>query len=1044
MKEHFDPSYSFVANEEEILDMWEKGDFFGKLKQKNANGPKYRFIDGPITANNPMGVHHAWGRTLKDTFLRYKAMNGYQSHYRNGFDGQGLWVEVEVEKELGFETKRDIEEYGLDKFTDKCIERVVKYSNVIKNQSKRLGQWMDWDNSYYTYKDNNITSIWAVLKKCDENGWIKQVYKPMPWCPRCGTSLSEHEMSGSYKEVEHIAVFFKVPLVEKDAYMLVWTTTPWTLTANAALAVNPELDYVMARLDGEEHPIIMGRTYFENKFAKKGEVLESFKGTDLAGLHYETCFPELELQKDTDHRVVLWDEVQDDEGCGVVHIAPGCGAEDFELGKKEGIDVLIPIDEYGVLLPSCGVFAGLGAQEARDEIFEELKKRGKMFYTHTIRHSYPVCWRCKTQVLFRCVKEWAIDVEEIRPRLIANAKKVKWNPPYQGKRMLDWLTNMSDWNISRKRFYGLPLPFYPCECGKVTVIGSLEELREKAVDKSKVDALPHLHRPWIDEVEITCPCCGKPVKRVEAVGDVWLDAGIVPFSTLKYFEDREYWKSYFPAEYVVEMKEQVRLWFYSMLFMSTVLVDEPPYEQVGTHGMVTAEDGSRFSKTGFMIKFDEAANVIGADASRYLFASSPMTTDVRFGYNLGDQAKRKLLAFWNLSTFFATYAEVDKPCVDVSKLDVSKLGLADKWLVTLVDNFVANATNAYENYSTKDVMDQFEKVVDDISNFYVRINRRRFWKEGDSEDKNTAYTVMLYAIRTISQVMAPAIPFLTEHVWQEVVRRYSNESAESVHLSAWPKVLEGVDVNDPVLTQVQEVRDIISLALKLRNEKQVRIRQPLSTLYVCGKDGKITLAPQLESVLASEVNVKSVEFLEDTSALEDAYAVLDFKKAGAVLKADVNHVKNLLAGLEPEDMQAVAAAVKAGGEVRVPGYDAALSAEIFALKHAPKAHLAVAEDFGVTAALDMTITGELYAEGCLRDILRQCQVFRKEAGFAVSDRIFVHFETGEKLRGVVAAKLSYLESELLAKASDAPLAEPDYTGKLEVDGETVTVQLKKQ
>lgn len=270
MKEHFDPSYSFVANEEEILDMWEKGDFFGKLKQKNANGPKYRFIDGPITANNPMGVHHAWGRTLKDTFLRYKAMNGYQSHYRNGFDGQGLWVEVEVEKELGFQTKRDIEEYGLDKFTDKCIERVVKYSNVIKNQSKRLGQWMDWDNSYYTYKDNNITSIWAVLKKCDENGWIKQVYKPMPWCPRCGTSLSEHEMSGSYKEVEHIAVFFKVPLVEKDAYMLVWTTTPWTLTANAALAVNPELDYVMARLDGEEHPIIMGRTYFENKFAKKG------------------------------------------------------------------------------------------------------------------------------------------------------------------------------------------------------------------------------------------------------------------------------------------------------------------------------------------------------------------------------------------------------------------------------------------------------------------------------------------------------------------------------------------------------------------------------------------------------------------------------------------------------------------------------------------------------------------------------------------------------------------------------------------------------
>ena len=404
MKESFDFSYSFSSNEEEILKFWDENESFEKLREKNKDGKKYRFIDGPITANNPMGIHHAWGRTLKDVFLRYKAMQGYRTHYRNGFDGQGLWVEVEVEKELGFKSKKDIEEYGLDKFTDKCIERVKKYSGIITEQSKRLGQWMDWDNSYYTYKDSNITGIWAFLKKCDENGWIKQVYKPMPWCPRCGTSLSEHEMSGSYKEVEHTAVFVKLPLVEKDAKMLVWTTTPWTLTSNVALAVNPELNYVMmATEDGEK--LIMGKTYYTGKFASKYEAIEEFKGSELVGLHYETCFPEIGLQQGIDHRIVPWEDVLDDEGCGVVHIAPGCGAEDFELGKREGLEVVIPIDEYGVMNEGCGVFAGKNAHDVRDEVFEELKKRGKLFYTHKITHSYPVCWRCKTEILFRCVKE---------------------------------------------------------------------------------------------------------------------------------------------------------------------------------------------------------------------------------------------------------------------------------------------------------------------------------------------------------------------------------------------------------------------------------------------------------------------------------------------------------------------------------------------------------------------------------------------------------------------------------------------------------------
>ena len=1043
MKETFDFSYSFSANEEDILKFWDENNSFEKLREKNKDGKKYRFIDGPITANNPMGIHHAWGRTLKDTFLRYKAMRGYTTHYRNGFDGQGLWVEVEVEKELGFKSKKDIEAYGLDNFTEKCIERVKKYSGIITEQSKRLGQWMDWDNSYYTYKDSNITGIWAFLKKCDENGWIKQVYKPMPWCPRCGTSLSEHEMSGSYKEVEHTAVFIKLPLVEKEWKMLVWTTTPWTLTSNVALAVNPELDYVAMKTDDGEI-LVMGKTYYKGKFENKYEAVAEFKGEELVGLHYETCFPEIGLQEGVDHRIVPWEDVMDDEGCGVVHIAPGCGAEDYELGKREGLSVLIPIDEYGILSKDCGPFAGEDAHEVRDHVFEELKMRGKLFYTHKITHSYPICWRCKTEILFRCVKEWAIDVEELRPRLIRNAEKVKWNPPYQGKRMSDWLNNMTDWNISRKRFYGLPLPFYPCEkCGKVTVIGSKEELREKAIEKDLVDSIPHLHRPWIDDIHIACPDCGEPVTRITQVGDVWLDAGIVPFSTLKYFTDRDYWKEYFPAEYVVEMKEQIRLWFYSMLFMSTVLIDEPPYEQVGTYGMVTAEDGSRFSKTGFMIRFDEAADKVGADPSRYIYAAAPITNDVRYGFNLGAEAKRKLLAYWNLSTFFATYAEIDKPKVDVSNIDVEKLSLVDKWLLALVGDFVKSATEAMENYSTKDVIAYFEKAVDDISNFYIRVNRRRFWKVEDTDDKNTAYTVMMYAIKTITQIMAPIIPFMTEYVWQEVVLRYSAESAESVHLTEWPKPIEGIEKYSHVIGSVDEVRNIISLVLKLRNEKQIRIRQPLRTLYLCLENGKLDIEDTLIPIMLGEVNIKELVVLDSPDALEVKTASLDFRKAGAHLKGDVNKVKTLLAGLSDDDMAQTVAEIEAGGEVHVSGYEAAMPADLFTLTSHARDNVLIVKDGDLIVSVDTELTDDLLAEGYLRDILRQCQVFRKEADFNVSDRISVFFEGDPDAMKIIGDNRGFISDELLAEVCEERFAGAEYNGSIDLDIGNLTVSMKR-
>ncbi len=1046
MQEKFDTKYSFVENEKEILGFWKENECFKKLKAKNAEGKKYRFIDGPITANNPMGIHHVWGRTLKDTFIKYHAMKGCDTHYRNGFDSQGLWVEVEVEKELGFKTKHDIEAYGLDKFTDKCIERVKKFSSVITSQSERLGQWMDWDNSYFTYTDENITGIWTFLKKCDEGGWIRQVYKPMPWCSRCGTSLSEHEMTGSYKEIEHEAVFFKLPIKDTNDHILVWTTTPWTLSANVALAVNPEMTYVRLHVEGESSNFITSENYYKQKFAGKDGVtlLDTMKGTDLEGKEYETCFPEIEEQNFA-HRIVLWDEVADDEGCGVVHIAPGCGAEDFALGESIGLPKIIPVDEYGIFYDGFSFLSGLDAQECRALVFEELKKRNKLFYTHKYKHSYPVCWRCKKEIIFRLGKEWAIAVDELRPRLIANANKVRWEPAYQGKRMLDWLENMSDWNISRKRFYGLPLPFYLCpDCGKLTVIGSKEELYEKAVDKSKVDAIPHLHRPWIDEVKIRCEC-GAEVERVPQVGDVWLDAGIVPFSTLKYQTDKEYWKQYFPAEHVLEMKEQIRLWFYSMLFMSTVLVDEPPYERVSTHGVVVSEDGSKFSKTGFMIRFDEAADVIGADASRYIFASSSTSTDVRFGYTLGDEAKRKLLAFWNLETFFATYADIDDVKVDLSKLDANSLCPIDRWLLIRTNRFIKDATKYMDDYSTREVVAYFEGFVNDISNFYIRVNRGRFWSTEYTKDKENAYAVLFYAIKTITQIMAPIIPFITETTWQRFVKRYSNETAVSVFLTDYPTVPEKLDITDDrILSDIEKTRDIISLGLKLRNEKQIKIRQPLPAIYVSETEENHNAIETFGAVILSELNVGEIRELADTSSLEASFLTVNFKVAGRVLKNRANDVKAYLAALDAKEQQRLSDEVKAGNALSFESLGLSdIEPEVFTLNSVAKDSVAIYKNNSEFVALDTTISEELARAGILRDIVRQCQVFRKSAGFDVSDRIYIDFATeSEYVAGIIEEKQDSLAHDLLAVFKKPETVE--YTGVIDLDGVSITVELQRQ
>ena len=1030
----------FIKNEEETLKFWQENNCFEKLVEKNKNsGKHFKFLDGPITANNGMGVHHAWNRSLKDIMLKYEAMNGYSAHYQNGFDAQGLWVEVETEKELGLKDKRDIEKLGLDKFTTACMDRVKKYSGIITEQSKRLGQWMDWEHSYYTNSDENITSIWYFLKECFNRGWLVQKYRPMPWCSHCGTSLSEHELADSYKDMEHLAVFFKLPIKDTTNDILVWTTTPWTLSANVAVAVNPELEYSICKVKSQDRNIIVCSS--AKKVLKDDliEVIKTVKGKELVGLEYETCFPELKEQNFV-HKIVAWEDVDAEEGSGAVHIAPGCGAEDFELGQKLGLPNVIPVDESGIFFDDFGFLSGKSTVEVADLVFEELKKRGKLYYTHKHMHRYPICWRCKNPLIFRLTKEWYIKADEIRPQLLQAVETVKWQPEFMKKRMTDWLENMGDWCISRKRFYGLPLPFYVCQkCGKTTVVGSLDELK-KLSSEEEVNKLPHLHRPYIDDIEITCPHCGEKVKRVTEVGDCWLDAGITPFSTKKYFTDRKFWEENFPADCVIEMKEQIRLWFYSLLFMSVTLTGRAPYKKVIGFASLVAEDGSKFSKSGKNnISFFDACNKIGADVIRYMFASNNMLNDTRFGYAITDEIRRKLLGLWNAYIFFNTYAVLDNPKLDGFTPKITNV--TDKWLVEITNKFIINSKKYYDDQQFFLVVKDFEKYIDDLTNWYIRVNRRRFWKSDDEEDKRVAYWCLYTAIKKVCQVMAPIIPFMTEHIWQNMCRSLEPNSSESIILSDFPT--EMLDIPSENLEEKTEIaRNIIALAQRLRNENQLKIKQPLKEMFVCA-DKSVKPSVELYSdIIKEELNIKTLVFEENVERFNERFLTVNFKTAGQVLKGDVQKLKAELAKVSDSEMQKL---IKAYDEGKVSvGEFKDLDKSLFTVSSKPKEEFVIMSDGGITVVLDITLDRELMLEGLYRELTRSAQVLRKEAGFKVEDRIILSYKTeSDTLNEVIKTYKDKIMEEVLIKDIEKDISDFAIDKTISVGDEEIEIKMKK-
>ena len=863
-------AYNFSEAEQKILRFWQENKIFEKLREKNKGKKPWSFLDGPITANNPMGVHHAWGRSYKDLFQRFKAMQGFDERYQNGFDCQGLWVEVEVEKELGFKSKKDIETYGIDKFVEKCKERVIKYSAIQTQQSIRLGQWMDWDNSYYTMSDENNYSIWHFLKKCWQDGYLYKGRDTVPWCPRCGTAISQHEiLTEEYKEITHKAVYFKLPIIGREnEYLLVWTTTPWTLPANIAVAVDENMEYSLAQeKSGMGDKFWVAKELVEKIFEEEYKILKTVKGKELVGLKYSWVFDVLprvkevaEINKGKFHIVVATDPlilpITTTEGTGLVHVATGAGSEDFQLGKKIGLPVIEIIDENAVYLDGLGEFSGDNAKDRPEIILDYLRDKGFIFKIEKYLHRYPTCWRCKTELVWRIVDEWYISMDKIRKPLMEITKKINWIPSFGKERELDWLKNMHDWLISKKRYWGLTLPIFECQkCGNFEVIGSKEELKERAVEGWE-DFEGHTpHRPWVDKVKIKCKKCGEVVSRIKDVGNPWLDAGIVPFSTMKYSSDKDYWKKWFPAELVCEsFPGQFKNWFYSLLVMSAVLEDKNPMKTIFGYASVRDEKGEEMHKSkGNAIWFDDAVEKIGADPMRWLYARQNPAENLGFGYNVIEEIKRKLMTLYNSYVFFNTYIKREELSDELLK--VKPENILDKWILQKTDKLVSSVESNLENYNVVKAISAIEDFfINDLSLWYIRRSRKRFHE--DSSERNEAVPVFYNVLLNLTKIIAPIMPFFAEQMYQNLK---TDNMPESVHLCEWPDVREKkYDAN--IEEKMDEVRSIVNIALAERTAKGLKVRQPLNELKIKNEKLKIKGDNELLDLIKDEVNVKEVAF----------------------------------------------------------------------------------------------------------------------------------------------------------------------------------------
>ena len=1060
MYKKVDANLNFVDREKQIEKFWNDNDIFKKSMEHRKEGETYTFYDGPPTANGKPHIGHVETRTIKDMIPRYQTMKGKFVPRKAGWDTHGLPVELEVEKLLGLNGKEQIEEYGMEPFIKKCKESVWKYKGMWEDFSKTVGFWADMDNPYVTYDDNFIESEWWALKEIWNKNLLYKGFKIVPYCPRCGTPLSSQEVAQGYKTVKERSAVARFKVIGEDAYFLAWTTTPWTLPSNVALCVNPEETYCKVKaVDGYTYYMaealldtVLGK--LPDKDAPEGtkayEVLETYKGSDLEYKEYEPLFDcakeIIEKQHKKAHYIVCDTYVTMTDGTGIVHIAPAFGEDDAAVGRKYDLPFVQLVDGKGELTKETP-YAGVFVKKADPMVLKDLDEKGLLFDAPKFEHEYPHCWRCDTPLIYYARESWFIKMTAVKDDLIRNNNTVNWIPDSIGKgRFGDWLENIQDWGISRNRYWGTPLPVWECECGHQECIGSRAELAERSGNPN--DAKVELHRPYIDAVTFKCPDCGKEMHRVPEVIDCWFDSGAMPFAQHHYpFENKDVFEKQFPAKFISEAVDQTRGWFYSLMAESTLLFNKAPYENVIVLGHVQDENGQKMSKSkGNAVDPFDALETYGADAIRwYFYTSSAPWIPKRFSGKLVQEGQRKFMGtLWNTYAFFVLYANIDQFDATKYTLDYEKLSVMDKWLLSKLNSAIKGTDENLANYRIPEAAKVLDEFVDDMSNWYVRRSRDRFWAKGMEQDKINAYMTLYTALVEICKAAAPMIPFMTEEIYQNLVRSINTEAPESIHLCDFPAVNESW-IDKDLEKNMDEVLKIVVMGRACRNSANIKNRQPIGNMYVKAPN---VLPEYFVEIIEDELNVKKVNFTEDVSAYTSYTFKPQLRTVGPKYGKFLGQIQKALAEL---DGNKAMAELKADGVLTLPSVsdDVKLSEEDLLITMTQMEGYVTEGDNTVTVVLDTNLTPELVEEGFVREIISKIQTMRKEAGFEVMDKISIYYHADEKVADIFNKYENdimgdVLGTEVVAEADSFDSGENGiYCKEWNINGEKVLLGVKK-
>ena len=1029
---------NFVEREKQVEKFWEDNQIFEKSMKVREGNPSYVFYDGPPTANGKPHIGHVETRVIKDMIPRYRTMKGYQVPRKAGWDTHGLPVELEVEKKLGLDGKDQIEKYGVEPFIEQCKESVWKYEGMWEDFSHTVGFWADMKNPYVTYHNDYIESEWWALKEIWKKGLLYEGHKIVPYCPRCGTPLSSHEVAQGYKDVKERSAVVRFKVKGEDAYILAWTTTPWTLPSNVALCVNPDEDYVKVTSKG--YTYYMAAALVDTVLGEGAEVLEHYQGKDLEFKEYEPLFPyaEKRIGNKKAYYVVCDTYVTLTDGTGVVHIAPAFGEDDSKVGHRYDLPFVQLVNEKGEMTEETP-WAGTFCKKADMAVLQALEDKDLLFDAPLFEHSYPHCWRCDTPLIYYARETWFIRMTAVKEGLIRNNNTINWIPESIGKgRFGDWLENVQDWGLSRNRYWGTPLPVWQCECGHQDCIGSIEELKEKA-DNCPDDI--ELHRPYIDAVTIKCPKCGKEMHRVPEVIDCWFDSGSMPFAQHHYpFENKETFEKQFPAQFISEAVDQTRGWFYSLLAISTLLFNKAPYENVIVLGLVQDENGQKMSKSkGNAVDPFDALQIYGADAIRwYFYTSSAPWLPSRFAGKTVVEGQRKFMGtLWNTYAFFVLYANIDNFDATKYSLEYDKLAVMDKWLLSRLESTVKAVDDNLANYRIPEAAKALQSFVDDMSNWYVRRSRERFWAKGMEQDKINAYMTLYTALVTVAKAAAPMIPFMTEDIYQNLVKSIDASAPESIHLCDFPEVHE--NWIDPKMEEdMADLLEIVVMGRAARNTANIKNRQPIGTMYV---KSEFQLSEFYKEIIEDELNVKEVVFKDDIADFISYSFKPQMRTVGPKYGKLLNKIKTTLSEL---DGNKAMAELKSTGELKldIDGQEIVLLEEDLLIDMAQMEGYVSESDHTITVVLDTNLTPELIEEGFVRELVSKIQTMRKEAGFEVMDKIRVYAKDNDKIVDIMKNHGDEIKSEVLAE--DIVTGETKgYEKEWNINSEKVTMAVER-